>query len=246
MRNASVKAARVFQFVFLLVFLALCGVIGRELYETKQTETISISLVTTYETNEDADWSHGMLDMNEDYAGWLEVDGTSIRMPIVLGTDNEYYLRHDFSCQDNNRGCCFLDFRTELSPHGNLLIYGHNMKDDTMFGELDQFKDGDFFEQHRLVKWSGRDGEHLYQLFAAAVIPGSVEDSDYVEISQWINRPSQKATAAMLDTLEKRSAIWEEMQWEDSDRYLFLVTCDYSRTNGRLVLAAQEVVDEAS
>lgn len=233
------------QFVFLAVFLVLCGVIGRELYESEQTETLSVSLVTTYETNEDTDWSHGMLEINEDYAGWLEVDGTGIRMPIVLGKDNDYYLRHDFQCQENRRGCCYLDFRTELASHGNLVIYGHNMKDDTMFGELDRFKDGDFFEQHRLVKWTDREGEHLYQLFAAAVIPGDREDPEYVEISPWINKPSRNEMAVMLDTLAKRSAFWKEVWHGESDRYLFLVTCDYSRSNGRLILATQEVVDES-
>lgn len=240
------KAARFLQLLFLLLFIVLCGWIGVELFRTSQTVQINVDLRQTYQrvenTVEDVeDWSHGMLELNPDYIGWLKVDGTSIDLPVVMAEDNDYYLRRDFYGNYLFAGTLFADYRTETVPHGNLTIYGHHMKDDTMFGELEFFKKPDFFKQNGLITLEKETGIHHYRVFSVAVLPGEAGSSGYIDLHQWCNVLSDEQSKQMLEELHDRSAMWKNTIHMSGDRYLFLVTCDYSRTNGRLLVAAQEI-----
>lgn len=126
-------------------------------------------------------------------------------------------------------------------PHGNLTIYGHHMKDDTMFGELGFFKKPDFFKHNGLITLEKETGIHHYRFFSVAVLPGEAGSSGYINLHQWCNVLSDEQSKQMLEELHDRSAMWKNTVHISGDRYLFLVTCDYSRTNGRLLVAAQEI-----
>lgn len=247
MRTRAVrKAARFLQMLFLLLFVMLCVLIGMVVFRTKQTIRINVDLLQTYESAESRvesveDWSHGMLELNPDYIGWLTVDGTSINLPVVMAGDNDYYLRRDFYDEYLFAGTLFADYRTEPVPHGNLTIYGHHMKDDTMFGELEKFKSPEFFVSNGSITLAKETGKHQYRVFAVAVLPGNAESAGYIDLHQWCNILSDEQAEQMLEDLYERSAMWKNTVHISGDRYLFLVTCDYSRTNGRLLVAAQEI-----
>lgn len=244
--NRSCKAVRFLQCVFLLAFAVLCVWIGIELLRTRETVQINVELAKAHRSVENTvedveNWSNGMLDLNPDYLGWITVDGTAIDLPVVQATDNDYYLRRDFYGDPLYAGTLFADYRTESVPHGNLTIYGHNMKDGTMFGELDFFKVPNFFEQHHIVTLEKETGTHQYRVFAVTVIPGEACSSGYLDLHQWCNVLSDEQSEQMLGELHERAAMWKNTVHSPGDRYLFLVTCDYSRTNGRLLVAAQEI-----
>lgn len=78
-----------------------------------------------------------LLNKNEDFIGWLYVPGLDISYPIVQGEDDEYYLHHTFSGKENTSGCVFLEAKSEpdFSSY-NSFLYGHNMRNGTMFGSL--------------------------------------------------------------------------------------------------------------
>lgn len=89
---------------------------------------------------------------NPDMIGWLRIDGTDIDLPVVQTPgDNEYYLRRGFDGLYSTGGTLFLDERCSIdaeNPTANWLIYGHNMADGSMFGELTRYRDEDFYKEH--------------------------------------------------------------------------------------------------
>ena len=86
---------------------------------------------------------------NPDIVAWIYIEGTKINYPIVQGEDNRYYLKHLFSGEWNGSGCIFLDFRNDASfADRHSIIYGHHMKNGTMFTDIDKYKKQEFFDEH--------------------------------------------------------------------------------------------------
>ena len=88
------------------------------------------------------DWT-GLQTINQDIIAWIQIEGTEISYPVVKGTDNSYYLKHTFEGKSNSAGAIFVDStnRSDFEDY-NTIIYGHNMKNGSMFGTLRKhFKD---------------------------------------------------------------------------------------------------------
>lgn len=95
---------------------------------------------------------------NTDCIGWLSIDGTNISYPIMhTPHDPQKYLRRNFYGKYSQSGVPFLDGRCDLQS-SNLIIYGHNMKNGTMFSDLKKFLNTDFLNAHRTVKFETADG----------------------------------------------------------------------------------------
>ena len=95
---------------------------------------------------------------NADCIGWLSIDGTNISYPIMhTPSDPQKYLRRNFYGKYSQSGVPFLDGRCDLQS-SNLIIYGHNMKNGTMFSDLKKFLNTDFLNAHRTVKFETADG----------------------------------------------------------------------------------------
>ena len=181
-----------------------------------------------------------MLAINEDYVGWLTVYGTDVNGPVVQGKDNNEYLRTDIYKEHSEPGTLFVDESVDMDVDGNVIIYGHMMKDGSMFGTLKQYKKKSFFKENRIVRWEDKNGEHYYSIFAAMVINGTPGDERFLDLTQWTNEISEEKATDMLTTLQERSYAFQPNMLRNPDnKYLFLVTCDYSHKNDRLVLVAE-------
>ena len=96
--------------------------------------------------------------MNDDFVGWLCISGTDINYPVMHKTDDpERYLRQNFHGEYSESGVPFLDFRCTLDSD-NLIIYGHNMMNGTMFAGLRGYVQKDFCEQHSIIEFQRADG----------------------------------------------------------------------------------------
>ena len=99
---------------------------------------------------------------NADCIGWLSIDGTNISYPIMhTPSDPQKYLRRNFYGKYSQSGVPFLDGRCDLQST-NLIIYGHNMKNGTMFSDLKRYVDRDFLNAHRTVKFETTDGVQIF------------------------------------------------------------------------------------
>lgn len=237
---------RLISIVALLAVLGISYLLFQNAKQTKETQDLNVQLVELRqeaETEEDnTDWSKGMLDINSDYKGWLTIYGTQISEPVVQGETNETYLRTNINGEHAEAGTLFLDETTDLSQDGNLIIYGHKMNDGTMFGTLDKFEDEEFFDNNGTVCWESEKGKEYYQIFALLVLPGYSTAPDFIDLQAWNNVLDEEQTADMLNTIADRASIFRGESFNlEKDKYLFLVTCDYSINNGRLVLVGRRL-----
>lgn len=219
-----------------LSFLILCLLVFVDTFETWKIENTSQQLAQLRKACSDSsDWSNGMLSINKDYTGWLNVIGTNINGPVVQGQTNDDYLRTDFYGNPSVGGTFFVDESVDLSSDdGNIIIYGHLMNDGTMFADLKKYKDKNFFIKNNTIRWECKSGIYYYQLFGGMIVSG-----DDTPLRTWINLESSEEIK-MLDDIQSSAYFYQEDQFRTGP-YLFLVTCDYQQKNGRLVLIASRV-----
>lgn len=112
-----------------------------------------------------------LLEVNEDITGWLKITALDISYPIVQGEDNDYYLHRTFEKTENFAGCIFMncDNASDYTDQ-NTIIYGHNMKDGSMFGKLKQFKEAETFQKSKYFWIFAPDKIYQYRIFSAATV----------------------------------------------------------------------------
>lgn len=118
---------------------------------------------------------------NTDCIGWLSIDGTNISYPVMYTPhDPQKYLRRNFYGKYSQSGVPFLDGRCDLQS-SNLIIYGHNMRNGTMFSDLKRYVDRDFLNAHRTVKFETADGVQTFTV--AEVLKTNTSDAWYDRIA---------------------------------------------------------------
>lgn len=99
---------------------------------------------------------------NTDCIGWLSIDGTNISYPVMhTPSDPQKYLRRSFYGKYSQSGVPFLDGRCDIQST-NLIIYGHNMRNGTMFSDLKKYLNTDFLNSHRTVRLETAGGVFLF------------------------------------------------------------------------------------
>ena len=122
-----------------------------------------------------------VLEQNADCIGWIYIDGTNINYPVMHTPDNpQKYLRLSFDKKYSQSGVPFLDGRCSLQD-GNLIIYGHNMKNGTMFSDLKKYLDTEFREAHQMIEFQTADGVYLFEI--TDVIRTNISDERYNKIN---------------------------------------------------------------
>ena len=106
-------------------------------------------------------------EVNADVVGWIEIPGI-LSYPLLQGGDNAWYLSHAWNGEENSAGAVFLDYRADAGlGEFNTLIYGHRMRNGTMFGSLKHYKDADFWRENPSVYFANENGTWRYDIYAA-------------------------------------------------------------------------------
>ncbi|MED4599104.1 class B sortase [Paenibacillus validus] len=182
-----------------------------------------------------------LLELNPDVVGWIRLEGSRIDYPVVQGSDNEHYLYRNYKGEASKAGSIFLDFRNNIGADDrNTIIYGHRMKDGTMFGELKQYVNRDYYDTHRKIRF-----DTLYESYTAEVFAAYYTTTDFNYIETEFN--DEGAYAAFLENIQKKSLYPRDVEPGTEDRIITLSTCDYllDPVAGRFVVHARLVKDEA-
>lgn len=148
--------------IFLLVLFAVLAYIAFWFLETKRSEKRmaqleneifrqEIKIERVEELDEEAkslieqrntiDFDK-LYETNSDVRGWLKIDALELSYPILQSTNNQYYLKKNIDKEDSIAGSIYLDYRNHDFLDKSTVIYGHNMKNDSMFGKLDEIGKG--------------------------------------------------------------------------------------------------------
>ena len=182
------------------------------------------------------DWESIMKD-NPDTVGWLYSEGTPIHYPVVQGSDNEYYLTHDFGRKKSAAGALFLDARNELySEVDHLMIYGHRMKDDSMLGSAADYAKEQYYRQHPYLYFLTPEQSWRAEIIGCRTVHA---DEKYFPVLFG----DEEAYAAYLRKIRSQRYYETDAEPDTSFRLLTLVTCSTYTRGGdvRLLVHARLV-----
>lgn len=179
---------------------------------------------------------------NEDIVGWLSIPGTVIDYPVMQCEDNEYYLHHNFYGEEDRYGCLFVkDIADVDTPGTNFIIYGHNMKDGSMFGDLDKYGKRSFYEEHPNLSFDTLFEERTYEILAVFRSRVYPEEDDTFKYYQFYQAETEEEFKSFYENIMDMAIYDTGATAEFGDTFLMLSTCAYHEENGRLVIVAKKL-----
>jgi sortase B len=187
--------------------------------------------------------------INPDVVGWIDV-GNYMSMPVVY-KDNSFYLDHDYYGNPDNAGTLFINEANTIWPNGetpadqNLLFHGHNMRDGSIFGDLDEYRKLEYMQQNVIVYFRTiYDYDPIpYVIFGAFDMSATPGEAGYFDIG-YINFDDDAEFEEYTNGILRRSFYNMPYGVERNDRMLSLITCSYSNENGRFTLFCRELHED--
>ena len=179
----------------------------------------------------------GMWKTNEDVYAWITIPGTVIDYPILQhATDNTYYLNYNIDGSYGYPGCIYTEnLNSKDFTDNNTVIYGHNMKNGTMFAGLHKFEDSTFFEEHTKVYIYTPEKELNYTIFAAYIY----DDRHLLYSFDFSDKDIYAAYLEDVQNMRSMNAlIREDITVTAEDKIITLVTCIGNQPSKRLLVQA--------
>lgn len=171
---------------------------------------------------------------NADAVGWLSIAGTGVDYPFVQGDDNAYYAKYTFDRRKNGGGAIFLDAHSQADfSDFNTVIYGHNMRDGSMFGTLDSYEKQAFLDKHMTIRVELIDRVLVYRVFAVYTSNGA-DDFDFRGPRTY----TQAQKRQFIEGVRARAGNYSRVPVSWDDRLLALATCTDGRTSSYVVVHA--------
>ncbi len=180
--------------------------------------------------------------MNPDLVGWLTVPGTVIDYPVMQTPSHpNYYLNRNFDEQYSARGCIYAQENCDVTaPSDNIVLYGHRMRDGSMFARLDNYMEKSFYEENPYIFFDTLDSLHTYKVLAVFLTTASVGEG--FTYHTFVNADSEESFDRFVSSC-KRLALYDTgVEAQYGDKLITLSTCEYSQTNGRLVIVAKRIL----
>ena len=172
-----------------------------------------------------------LIEINKDYQSWITIFDTSIDYPVVQGKDNLEYVNKDFCGKFSVSGVPFLDHRNSAYFQDNYnLLYGHNIENEVMFGDVAKFLDEDFFNQHLMGELYTLDKEYDIYLFASFETYASDE---YVFIP---GNLKEQQMQNFLEYIKSKAVVYKDVKVNTKSKLICLSTCSNYYKNKRIVL----------
>lgn len=174
---------------------------------------------------------------NSDLVGWLYIEDTPINYPVMQTPDRpNYYLKRTFKHERNAHGCLYARETCDINrPSDNITIYGHHMKNGSMFASLDKFLKESYWETNHTITFDTLYEHHTYTIFAVFTTSANSDGFPYHQFED-------AATAEEFDDFVakcKSLAFYDTgITPQYGDKLICLSTCEYTHSNGRLVVAA--------
>ncbi len=188
-----------------------------------------------------------LLAINPNTVGYINIPGC-VDEPVVKGTDNDYYLNHNF--YDNQRQCgtCFADYRNDVGAYersDNIVLYAHNQKDGTMFGNLDYYRwDPAYWLKNPFIYFNTNYSEDTYVIISSFVIntlPEHDNGNAVFDYHNYVNFGEKYSYETFMSEITKRSTIITGVECNEEDDYLTLSTCSTEWDDSRHVIIARKL-----
>lgn len=180
--------------------------------------------------------------LNGDMVGWLKIEGTKIDYPVMQTPDEpNYYLKRDFNRNYSDWGCLYAREECDVNtPSDTVTIYGHTMKDGSMFAALHNYTDKSFYEDHKLIYFDTLTEYHVYEIFSVFKTSANLGEGFRYHVME--NAADEKEFNNYVAECKKLAFYDTGITPVYGDKLILLSTCEYTLgDNGRLVVAARRV-----
>ena len=182
-----------------------------------------------------------LYEQNHDFMGWLKIKDTNIDYP-VMQTEKErqdYYLHRNFYKEYSQLGTPYIAEACNIQTSDNVIIYGHHITNNKMFGELEKYKKQNFYENHKIINFNTIYENADYEIIAVFKTVAYTGFKYY----NFINANSRDEFDTFIDKCKELSFYNTGKTAKYGDKLLTLSTCEYSRKNGRLVVIAKKITN---
>lgn len=179
--------------------------------------------------------------LNNDIVGWFYIPGTKIDYPVMQSPDDpDYYLLHNFDKEFSYRGCLYAQADCDVvTPSDNIVIYGHRMSDGSMFARLDQYMKEEFYLENPYIFFDTLTELHTYKILAVFRTTASVGEG--FAYHTFVNAESEAEFDSFISSIKSMAMYDTGVDASYGDKLITLSTCEYSQTNGRLVIVAKRI-----
>lgn len=230
-----------------LLGLSYCNVLKQK----KQQEKLLLQKENAAENEEGTDGQESqpvimeqyrnLYELNNELAGWITIDGTVIDYPVMQCNDNEYYLHHDFYKEENIYGCPYVKDVADLDKGTNFIIYGHSMKDGSVFGDLDLYQKKEYCQKHPKISFDTLYEERIYEVIAVFRSQVYSVEDDAFKYYKFYQADTQEEFDDFYENIKALSLYDTGVEAEFGDTFLTLSTCAYHVKDGRFVVVAKRV-----
>jgi sortase B len=216
---------------------------------TPTPQTVEVETETQTEAEIETQTAPAMLEKftslyeeNPDIVGWLTIEGTKIDYPVMQNEDDEYYLHRDFYGNEDKYGCLYVRNTADVfTPGTNVIIYGHNMKDGSMFGTLKKYQTEDYYKEHPTITFDTLYEERTYQIIAVFYSQVYNTDDDVFKYYQFYQADTKEEFDNFYTNIKALSLYDTGIDATYSDTFITLSTCSYQVEDGRFVVVAKKV-----
>lgn len=170
--------------------------------------------------------------INSDYKMWIQIENTNINYPVVQGSDNDYYLKHNFRKESNISGTVFVESANDIDNDKNIILYGHNMRNGTMFNNITNYKEESFFNEDNKINIIMNNTLYEYEVFSVYV-------KNVSEVNLAIGFASEDEFINYAYNEAEESLYKKDVDFSAEDNLITLVTCSYEFTDARTIVVAR-------
>ena len=182
-----------------------------------------------------------LYEQNSDIVGWIRIDDTQINYPVMQSPQEpNFYLKHGFDKAYTDYGCPYVQENCDMElPSDNIIIYGHHMNDGSMFAGLMKFTDKAFWKQHKRISFNTLTDVQEYEVIAVFKTFVYSNSPDSFKYYHFVDAENEDEFNAYVEKCRELSLYDTGVSAEYGDKLISLSTCEYSRTNGRMVVVAK-------
>ena len=181
-----------------------------------------------------------LYEQNPDLFGWICIEDTVLDYPVMHTPDDpEKYLHLSFAGESSTAGTPFMDAKCGIDSD-NYIIYGHNMKDGTMFREILQYADKGYWQEHPVIRFDTLYEQGEYEVLAAFYDRVYYADENCFKFYRFIKAADKADYDNAIQNYKEKSLYDTGVTAEYGDKLITLVTCSYHEENGRFVVVARQ------
>lgn len=181
-----------------------------------------------------------LYEQNEDFVGWIKIENTLISYPVMQSIDNpDFYLKHAFDKSYSNYGVPYIDEACATGLSNNIIIYGHNMSNGSMFADLVKYASQDYYEAHPVICFDTLSQLNQYQIVAVFRFDTNNETFHFNEFTDM----NEEEFTEYMSNCHERQLYDTGFTAEHGDELITLSTCEYTYDNGRFVVVAKKIVE---